>query len=183
MYEHKRIILLMMTHLNIEVKAKYHRAEFLREYLKNNNAEFKGTDHQIDTYFNVTSGRLKLREGHIENNLIYYERSDRPDAKESYFQLVNVADTKGLKGILSKSLGIKVVVEKRREIYFIKNVKFHIDAVEGLGNFIEIEASNLYSNVSKEDLHRQCNFYVREFRIKGEDLIDISYSDLLLQEK
>ena len=169
-----------MAHLNIEIKAKCNDPEFIREYLKNNHAEFKGTDHQIDTYFNVSHGRLKLREGNIENNLIYYERNDETGAKESNFQLVNINDPDGLKEVLAKSSGIKVIVKKKRDIYFIKNVKIHIDDVSGLGSFVEIEASNLYADVSKEKLQEQCIFYLKEFKINNEDLIAVSYSDLLL---
>ncbi len=169
-----------MAHLNIEIKAKCNDPKYVKEYLKNNHAEFKGTDHQTDTYFNVSNGRLKLREGNIENNLIYYERSNEARAKESNFQLVMITDAKGLKEVLTKSLGIKIIVKKKREIYFIKNVKFHIDEVAGLGNFMEIEASNLYADVSKEELQRQCNFYLEEFKINESDLIAVSYSDMLL---
>ena len=143
-------------------------------------AEFRGIDLQVDTYFNVTNGRLKLREGNIENNLIYYERPNTPGAKESSFQLVPVPAAKALKEVLTKSLGVKIVVKKKREIYFIKNVKFHIDEVESLGNFAEIEASDLYSDLHKEELQKQCNFYLNEFKIKREDLISVSYSDMLL---
>ena len=169
-----------MSQVNIEVKARCHRPEFVREYLQQNNAVFKGIDHQIDTYFNVTKGRLKLREGNIENNLIYYERTDQPGAKESDFQLVNVPNAETLKEVLSKSLGIKIIVEKKREIYFIGNVKFHIDEIAGLGNFAEIEASDLYKDTSKEELQRQCEFYRQEFEIKEKDLISVSYSDMVI---
>jgi adenylate cyclase, class 2 len=164
--------------LNIEIKAKTNHPEFIRSYL-NNKAEFRGTDFQVDTYFSVSHGRLKLREGNIENNLIYYERQNTAGAKESSFQLVHIPDSKTLKEILAKSLGIKIVVRKKREIYFIKNVKFHIDQVEGLGNFAEIEASDLYADISKEELQKQCDFYLSELKIKEEDLISVSYSDML----
>ncbi len=172
-----------MPHVNIEVKAKCHRPEFIREYLQKNNALFNGTDYQTDTYFNVSKGRLKLREGNIENNLIYYERTDQPGAKESNFQLVNVPDAERMKEVLSKSLGIKIIVEKKREIYFIGNVKFHIDEIAGLGNFAEIEASDMYKDISKEELQRQCEFYRQEFEIKEEDLLSVSYSDMLISSK
>ena len=171
-----------MTYVNVEIKARCNNPDVIKKYLKENKAEFKGTDHQTDTYFNVTNGRLKLREGNIENNLIFYHRPDRPDAKESHFQLVKVADSAGLKKVLSESLGIKAVIEKKREIYFITNVKFHIDEVEGLGNFVEIEASNLYQNTPKEELQRQCNFYLDELKIQQQDLIADSYSDMLLEK-
>jgi len=165
--------------LNIEIKAKTSNAEFIREYLTNSKADFRGTDHQTDTYFNVPNGRLKLREGNIENNLIYYNRPNVPEAKESSFYLSHVPDAASLKEILTRSLGVKIVVSKKREIYFIRNVKFHIDEVDGLGSFAEIEASDLHADVSKEELQSQCNFYVQELRIKDEDLVSVSYSDML----
>jgi len=56
--------------LNVEIKAKSDKQSKIRELLNSNKAISKGTDHQIDTYFNVKHGRLKLREGNIENNLI-----------------------------------------------------------------------------------------------------------------
>jgi predicted adenylyl cyclase CyaB len=171
--------LLLGMALNIEIKAKTSDLEFIRDYLKTNKAEFKGTDFQVDTYFNVSHGRLKLREGNIENNLIYYERQDIAGAKESNFQLVLIPDAKTLKELLTKSLGIKGVVRKKREIYFIKNVKFHIDEVDGLGNFAEIEASDLYADIPKEELQKQCDSYLKELKIKEEDLISVSYSDML----
>jgi len=142
-------------------------------------ADFKGTDHQTDTYFNAGQGRLKLREGNIENNLIAYARENRQGPKNSNFCLVKVEDAKGLKEALIRSLGIKVIVEKKREIYFIDNVKFHIDEVPGLGWFVEIEAGNLSADVSEEKLRRQCEYYLREFDIKDEDLVAVSYSDML----
>jgi predicted adenylyl cyclase CyaB len=174
------VVFLEMTHLNVEIKAKCSDPAFIRQYLKLNNAEFKGTDHQTDTYFQASNGRLKLREGNIENNLIFYERNDQAGVKDSHFQLVKVEDSKALKEVLKKSLGIKIVVEKKREIYFIKNVKFHLDEVEGLGSFAEIEASNLYAEISKDELQKQCKFYLKKFGIKDQDLIAVSYSDMLL---
>lgn len=165
--------------LNIEIKAKTNHPDFIRSYLKDSGAEFKGTDLQVDTYFNVPNGRLKLREGNIENNLIYYQRPNIHGAKESNFQLAKVPDAGALKEILTKSLGIKILVKKKREIYFINNVKFHIDEVEGLGNFTEIEASDLYADVSREELQKQCDFYLRELKIKEQDLVSVSYSDML----
>jgi len=176
------VFLFLGMALNIEIKAKITRPEFIRSYLTNSNAEFRGTDFQTDTYFKVPNGRLKLREGNIENNLIYYERENTPGAKESNFQLVRLPDSKDLKEVLTKSIGIKIVVKKKREIYFIKNVKFHIDEVEGLGNFAEIEASDLYADISKKELQKQCDFYLSEFRIKKEDLVSGSYSDMLFAQ-
>ena len=65
-----------MRVINVEIKARCPEQERIRNILIGRNAEFIGKDHQLDTYFNVPGGRLKLREGDIENNLIYYERPD-----------------------------------------------------------------------------------------------------------
>jgi adenylate cyclase class 2 len=170
-----------MSYLNVEIKAFCANASFVRNYLLSNGADFKGTDIQTDTYFNVTKGRLKLREGNIENNLIYYERNDQPGPKSSHFNLVKIEDAKGLKEALTRSIGIKVVVEKKREIYYINNVKFHIDEVPGLGSFVEIEAGNILANLSPQQLKEQCEFYLKEFGVGEDALVEVSYSDMLMK--
>jgi adenylate cyclase, class 2 len=169
-----------MSFINIEIKARTQLAEDIRNFLLENNALFKGVDHQTDTYFNASIGRLKLRQGNIENNLIYYEREDKAGPKQSDFKLVAVQDAEGLKQALSLALGIKVVVSKKREIYFIENVKFHIDELEGLGKFVEIEASNKYKDLPIEKLRAQCDYYMNALKIRDEDLVQQSYSDMLL---
>ena len=169
-----------MPHINIEIKAKSREPEKVREILKSRNADFKGVDHQIDTYFNVNSGRLKLREGSIENYLIHYDREDKEGPKQSNVILFKSDPKSSLKEILTKSLGILVCVDKKREIYFIDNVKFHIDSVKDLGNYVEIEAIDREGNLGKEKLLKQCEFYQELFNISPQDLVSVSYSDLLL---
>lgn len=168
-----------MSFLNIEIKASCADPDQVRRYLQEHNALFKGVDHQVDTYFQTSYGRLKLREGRIENNLIYYLRDDQAGPKSSHFNLVKSEDPAGLKEVLSKSMGIKVVVRKKREIYYIDNVKFHIDDVEGLGSFIEIEAGNLLADLSREQLQEQCDHYIKALGIREVDMLDRSYSDML----
>lgn len=171
-----------MAFLNVEIKARCGNPAAVRDYLLSSKAVFKGLDHQTDTYFNVPNGRLKLREGNIENNLIFYERSNQAGPKDSHFNLVKVEDAAGLKEVLTKSNGIKVVVEKDREIYYIANVKFHIDEVPGLGSFVEIEAGNKEAaEMSQQQLKEQCDYYLDQFGVKPSDLIEVSYSDMLLE--
>jgi len=169
-----------LPHINIEIKARTTELHRIREILKSNNADFIGVDHQVDTYFKVDSGRLKLREGNIENHLIYYERENtRGPKKSSVFLYKNNPDS-NLKEILTKSLGVLAVVDKHREIYFIDNVKFHLDNVVGLGTFVEIEAIDKDGTIGNEKLLEQCNYYLNLLLILKEDLIATSYSDLLL---
>lgn len=171
-----------MSFLNVEIKARCTDPAAIRHYLLAQHAEFKGVDEQTDTYFQVPNGRLKLREGRIENNLIQYNRPNQAGPKNSDFKLVKVPDAAGLKAALAASLGIKVIVQKKREIYFIGNVKFHIDEVPGLGSFMEIEAGNIGTGagLGQPELLEQCRHYMQQLGIRNEDLIQVSYSDMLL---
>jgi len=168
-----------MQHLNIEIKAKVSNISKIRNILLSKKAKFIGIDKQTDTYFDVKNGRLKLREGNIENNLIFYERSNKKEPKQSDVNLYKSVPKSELKTILSKAVGIKVVVEKEREIYFIENVKFHIDRVKNLGTFVEIEAIDKKGTIGIEKLTEQCNYYLNLFEITENDLLSTSYSDMI----
>ena len=169
-----------MSSVNIEIKARTSKTAEIRQLLLEEGADFKGTDYQTDTYFNSPNGRLKLRQGNIENTLIFYERANAAGPKTSHFDLVPVADGEALKAVLTKSMGVKVVVQKEREIYFIENVKFHLDTLRQLGNFVEIEASNRHHPLSLERLREQCDYYMHRFAISDPDLVNLSYNDMLL---
>lgn len=143
---------------------------------------FKGIDHQIDTYFNVSKGRLKLREGNIENALINYDRENVNDAKQSDVILYQHEPNAALKNILTKQLGVKITVDKKRKIYFIDNVKFHFDEVKGLGTFLEVEAIDSNETFTIEQLKAQCDKYFNYFGLDKSQLVDKSYSDLVEQE-
>jgi adenylate cyclase, class 2 len=172
-----------MTLLNFEFKARTSDLKNLEQQLLLLNPKFIGEDNQADTYFNVTEGRLKLREGNIENSLIYYERQNITGAKQSDVLLYQHTPEKTLKDILTKLHGIKVIVEKRRRIYFIDNVKFHFDTVTGLGTFIEVEAIDNDGKIGIEKLKDQCNKYAELFNLQPEDYISLSYSDMLPEKK
>ena len=168
------------THLNIEIKARCQNPNKIRQILQSLQADFKGIDHQIDTYFHCTNGRLKLREGNIERNLIHYDRPNGKQPKASIVTLEKVADGSNIKTVLTNALGVKIVVDKQRGIYFVENVKFHIDEVVGLGSFVEIEAIDSNGSIGKAKLQEQCGHYMRLFGIEEVDLVEVSYSDMLI---
>lgn len=168
--------------LNVEIKANLHNPEHVREILKQKKAYFKGLDHQIDTYFASNQGRLKLREGNIEKSLIYYERKNQAGPKESDILLYRSENAEELKPILEKVLPIRVIVDKKREIYYIDNVKFHVDEVKDLGQFVEIEAIDETGTIGKQTLLEQCEYYIKLFNIQPHDLLEVSYSDLLMSK-
>jgi adenylate cyclase class 2 len=167
-------------HLNVEIKARSNNAEEIRQWLLANGADFKGTDNQTDTYFNVSNGRLKLRQGNIENSLIHYVRSNQAGPKDSHVTMSKLANGTDMKQVLLKVFDVLVEVVKQREIYFINNVKFHVDEVVGLGHFVEIEAIDFDGSIGKEKLLSQCQQYMASLKILDSDLIEVSYSDLLL---
>lgn len=169
-----------MNVINVEIKAHCEDPGRIRSILKKYGADFKGADHQIDTYFDVPDGRLKLRQGTIEQNLIFYRRPDSKSPKTSDIYLVAAEHPQDLRDLLDYALGTKVVVDKQREIYFIDNVKFHIDEVKNLGSFVEIEAIDKDGSVGESKLHEQCQKYLELFEIEDKNLIAKSYSDMLM---
>jgi predicted adenylyl cyclase CyaB len=88
---------------------------------------------------------------------------------------------KKMKALLTAALDVKVVVDKKREIYYINNVKFHIDEVKEIGNFVEIEAIDEDGSINEAKLHEQCEYYMQLFKIKEENLVAESYSDLVIE--
>lgn len=166
---------------NIELKAYCKNKMKIREILLSIGAERNGTHQQTDTYFHSKSGILMLREGNIENNLIHYIREDKKGAKKSQVNIYPTALNSTLKEILEKTIGTACIVVKTRENYFIDNVIFHIDTVDGLGDFVEIKAMDSDRSIPIEKLHEQCNKYIKDLEINMKDLISESYSYLLQQ--
>ncbi len=172
-----------MSILNIEIKAKCSDPTEIRNILNSRNADYKGTDHQVDTYFKAGNGRFKMREGSIEYSLVFYDREDIAGPKRSDVIYYHPRKTDPVKQQLSKAIGKLVIVDKQREIYYIDNVKFHIDTVKELGNFVEIEAIDRTGEIGAEKLYEQCQKYLKLFKIPEDDLLTNSYSDMLLSKQ
>lgn len=173
----------MTPSLSIEIKARCSDPCRVRAILRSRRARFKGRDHQIDTYFRVPGGRLKLREGNIENALIYYKRTDQKRSKRCDSTLYECPDGPALKKVLGAALGVLIVVDKKREIYFFGNTKFHIDDVKGLGRFVEIEVFGGKGKAGPGTLRKQCECYQKLLGIHEKDLVADSYSDQLLRRE
>ncbi len=167
-------------HINFEFKASSKNIDQLEEILLQYHPEYKGLDHQVDTYFHVTHGRLKLRQGRIENALIHYHRQNIAGAKQSDVTLYQHAPSNSLMEVLEKALGILVIVDKKRKIYFIDNIKFHFDEVRELGSFVEVEAIDTDGKIGIDKLKEQCSHWASVFGLEEKDFIAQSYSDLLL---
>ena len=167
-----------MKIVNYEFKARIKDEQRVRDALKTLNARSIGTDHQVDTYFRVPAGRLKVREGRIENALIFYRRSDARRARQSAVEMMLLPRRNSLRAILARALATLAVVDKRREIYFVKNVKIHLDRVRKLGKFLEVEAISRTGDVKK--IRSQARHFQQLFGITAKDIVADSYSDLIL---
>jgi adenylate cyclase class 2 len=174
---------IIVMHINYEFKAYCADLQVAQHRLLECDPLFIGTDRQVDTYFNVPAGRLKLREGNIENALIHYQRTNTAGAKQSDVGLYQHRPDATLKEVLTKALGIKVIIDKERKIYFIDNVKFHFDSVKELGTFLEVEAIDKDESLGVEKLKEQCRHYAKLLGVEDKDYIAESYSDLLLAKK
>jgi homotetrameric cytidine deaminase len=125
---------------NIELKAVDPDPERSLAACRELGAEDRGVVRQRDTYFRARAGRLKLREEEPGGAvLIQYDRPDAAVARESRYRLSAVPDPDELRASLDAALGTLVVVDKRRHLLVWDGVRIHLDTVEGLGSFIELE--------------------------------------------
>ena len=168
-----------MSIRSVEIKAHCPNRDAVMTYL-NQHGTYRGHDHQVDTYFQVPNGRLKLRNGTIEKSLIAYLRPNVANQKLSEVSLYRPEDPEQLAKVLKQALPVKVVVDKWRHIFFIDNVKFHVDEVKDLGAFVEIEATDDQGLKSDEDLGIQCTYFQKQLGIIPDQLCRDSYSDMLL---
>ena len=156
-----------MNKLNVEFKARIDDIDSVRARIRTLSPKELGTDHQRDTYFEVPSGRLKLREGGIEKSLIFYRRPNSAETRESHVVYATVENTAELRSVLAAALPVLGVVEKAREIFYVGETKIHLDRVDGHGAFLEVEAPN------REEADRFFTF----FGLKPIALEGRSYSD------
>ena len=156
---------------NLEIKARDADPRRSLELALELGAEDRGEIAQRDTYFGNAHGRLKLREqdpGDAE--LIQYRRADEAGPRVSDYRVVPVGEAEALREALDAALGTLVVVEKRRRLLILEGVRIHLDEVEGLGSFLELEAPGEGERLSE-----------LQAKLEVGDLVAGSYSDLLLQ--
>lgn len=165
---------------NIELKARLDGLQHAAEVAASLATHALGTQRQVDTYFHVPCGRLKLRQ--IDGRaaqLVWYQRASEPGAKASDYQLVPIAHPETLKQALSAALGVRAVVDKRRTIYLYENVRIHLDEVVGLGTFLEFEA--VLESVDDEARgYDQIAHLSARFGLSDADRVAASYGELIL---
>ena len=164
---------------NIEVKARVDDFETLHARAEALSDQPLRVIPQEDTFFNIEKGRLKLRMLAPDlGTLIYYERPDQDGPKRSDYHLAETHDPENLKTALSLALGIRGVVKKTRYLYMVGQTRIHLDDVDGLGYFMELEVvmmegqSDAEGQAIAEDL-------MRRLGVREDALIEGAYMDLL----
>ena len=116
---------------NIELKAHDPDPVHSLDVCRTLGAEDCGEIWQRDTYFQVASGGLKLREERPGRpHLIQFQRANEPQQRESRYRIVEVDDGAVLSAALDDAIGIRVVVTKHRRLFLWRDVRIHLDRVE-----------------------------------------------------
>ena len=164
---------------NIEIKARVDNFEELKTRAEALSDQPLEIIPQEDTFFNTEKGRLKLRVlAPDQGTLIYYERPDQDGPKRSDYHLAETRDPESLKHTLTLALGVRGVVRKTRYLYMVRQTRIHVDDVDGLGHFMELEVvmregqTDVEGQAIAEDL-------MRRLGIREDALIEGAYMDLI----
>ena len=164
---------------NIEIKARVGDLDTIRALVE------PLADHSVealtqeDIFFTAPSGRLKLRIlGENRAELIYYERENAAGPKPSHYLIAPTTDPEALRVILTSVLQVVGVVRKRRWLYLVGQTRVHLDEVEGLGKFVELEVVLLDDQPEAEGVGIAHDLMTR-LGISREQLVEAAYIDLL----
>jgi len=165
--------------VNIEIKARLRDdGRRVRELAGALATEAPTSMRQEDTFFHTPRGRLKLRvptPGSAE--LIYYERADDSGPRRSIYFAAPVADAAALRHVLEGALGVRGVVRKTRELFLVHDTRIHIDDVEGIGRFLELEVMS--SGTDDAAGRARCHELMRALGVDESDLVERAYIDML----
>lgn len=165
---------------NVEIKARLRDAAAVRRRAE---ALADGPPEviiQADTFFQASRGRLKLRELQDgSGELIHYDRPDAQGPKESRYTIARVEQAEPLRRALSDALGVRCVVRKRRTLLMAGPTRIHLDQVEGLGAFLELEVV-LRPEQDAAEGERIAGDLMLRLGIEAGDLVPGAYADLLM---
>jgi predicted adenylyl cyclase CyaB len=168
---------------NVEIKARLRNPARLKSLAEALALTPSQIILQEDIFFEVPRGRLKLRIFAPNSaELIYYEREDGPGPKESRYSLSQTSEPEALKTVLQKSLGVRGIVRKQRTLYLVGQTRIHLDEVEGLGSFVELEVV-LQAHQSHADGVQIARGLMVKLEIQDSDLVEQAYIDLLLTNR
>jgi len=164
---------------NIEIKASVPDLGSIRERAAALASGPAQVLDQVDTFFVVARGRLKVRaftDGAGE--LIAYDRADEPGPKQSTYARVECRDAAALSEALARVLPVRGVVVKRRELFLVGRTRIHLDRVEALGSFVELEVV-LAEDEPPERGQHEARELIDLLKISEDGMVAEAYIDLL----
>lgn len=167
---------------NVEIKARVDDLERLRDYLERTTGTTGELLVQEDVFFKVPRGRLKLRIFAAQRGeLIAYHRPDQAGPKLSEYIIVPTSSPAALREILAHILGVLGTVRKRRLLFRLGATRVHLDRVEELGDFLELEVVLESGQPAAEGVHRARQI-MTDLNIKESALVPQAYIDLIARE-
>ncbi len=165
---------------NIEIKARVPDREVLERHAQSVANEGPTEIVQDDTFFACPNGRIKLREfADGQAQLIFYQRPDQSGPKHSSYQIVEVTQPASMREAMRMAYGVSGRVVKHRTLYLAGRSRIHLDRVEGLGDFMELEVV-LADGESTQAGEREARELMHKMGIRQEQLLESAYVDLLL---
>jgi len=157
------------------LKARVAELDRFHERLNDLSATFVGTDHQRDHYFSTTKGKLKWRQGTIENLITHYERIAEQGAERTIVYRYDLNPTPEDLDELRQSSKLIQVIEKTRHIYLLDHLKIHLDQLPSGDQFVEIEAIDRTNQFTQAELMQHCTSLLEKLGIPPETLIPTGY--------
>ncbi len=170
-----------VEHKMVDLKVRVPDLRAVREKLEELGAQPVGTFHQVDTYFEIPKGRLKLRETEEKNaaQLVYYERQNIAGPRGIEVFILEMSKLSDFKTVLKRILKTKVTVDKMREIFRCQETQIHLDTVKDLGAFIEFERIVSSDASSVREGQKALEKLMKKLEVPPESLEKLSYGDLI----
>ena len=166
---------------NLEYKARIDEPRRYLAQARALGADLWGDLRQTDTYFAVSNGRLKLREtAGLQGELIFYQRDEAGAERASDYEVSRTSEPAVLRDLLSAALDVLAVVKKRRTLLVLDGARIHLDNVDGLGDFLELEVPVHEDDAPARD---KINWLLDALGLTWEQCIRASYLDLAIETK
>ena len=164
-----------LSYQDFTLKARVADTLKIEKKLQALNATFAGVDRQCDIYFKVEKGKLKWRQGTIENLITHYERVEENGLEKTIVYRYDLDPTPHQIAELIDNQRKIGAIEKERKIFYLGKVKIHLDTTPDDQTFIELEAIDRTGTQSSEELRKQCLEVKEKLGIENGDLIKTGY--------
>lgn len=164
-----------LQYQDITLKAQLYNLLPVENRLKAMNARFAGIDVQTDTYYRIDKGRLKWRQGNVENLITHYERHEVDGIETTTVYRYDLDPSEEDIADLRRDHDTIGEVHKTRHIYWVGNIKVHLDTLASGEQFVEIEAIDQGKKIAHPELMQQCKALQAKLGISDEDLVPTGY--------